>query len=414
MAWSYAPRPLRAEHLIERARRRTGLADFGDVRFREGLERLLHACTEEAELSLFGHFGTRWDVVRFLSNLLRLRVAEAKAPEILEEPLARPIFITGLPRSGTTFLHQLLAEDEANRAPRVWETIHPYPDNRRRHGDARQRQVSRQLRMFQLLAPEFRSIHPIGAYSPQECSEITAHVFASARFDTTYLIPSYQRWLDGTGHLDALRFHRRFLQHLQHQAGAPRRWVLKCPDHIFALGAIRAVYPDARFVFVHRDPFRVLVSVVRLAEVLRRPFIRHLDRLALGRQESGRWLAAAELMIAAADEEPFAEPICHIHHRDLVGNPLGAVERVYRHFGLTLAPAAAARIGRLVSANPNGGYGARRYRPEDYGLDAAAERERYARYISRFGIAAEAAAQGGGATARFPAPAPRRPVEATE
>jgi hypothetical protein len=172
--------PLDADDLIERARRLTGLGDFGDTPYRDGLCAFLSACVREAKLSLFGRLGTRWDVVRFLSNLLRLHFEEVRAPGILDQPIERPIFITGLPRSGTTFLHRVLAEDPANRVPRVWELIHPYPAARSgRSSDDRQRRVARQLRMFELLAPEFRSLHPINAGSPQECSEINAHIFAS-------------------------------------------------------------------------------------------------------------------------------------------------------------------------------------------------------------------------------------------
>jgi hypothetical protein len=167
--------------------------------------------------------------------------------------------------------------------------------------------------------------------------------------------------------------------------------VLKCPDHVFALSAVRAVYPDARLVFVHRDPLAVLLSVARLTAVLRAPFSRRIDRFEIGRQDSDRWLAATELMIAAADADEFEEPICHVHYPDLVGDPLGAVVSIYRHFGMSLAPEAAARIGRLVAAKPNGGYGARHYRFEDHGLDAVRERERYGRYVARFGIRAEPA-----------------------
>jgi hypothetical protein len=243
--------------------------------------------------------------------------------------------------------------------------------------------------MFDMLAPEFRRMHPIDASSPQECSEITAHVFASLRFDTTYHIPSYRRWLDATGHLDAYRFHKRFLQHLQHQAAVAGHWVLKCPDHIFALGALRAVYPDAGVVFVHRDPLAVLASVASLTEVLRRPFTRHVDKLEIGRQDSDRWLAATELMIGATDQEQFEAPVLHIHYLNLVSDPLKTVATLYRHFGRALDPCAAARISRLVDAKPNGGYGTRRSHLEEYGLDPVVERERYARYVERFGIRPE-------------------------
>src|SRR6516162_8919909 len=382
--------PLSAEELIMRARRRMSLVDFGATPFEEPLRNLLRACREEAELSLFGRFATRWDAVRFLSNLLRLREEERRAPEILEQQVERPIFIAGLPRSGTTFLHSLLAQDRANLVPRVWQLIHPYPPEEPGAGpDLRPRRVARQLRVFGLLAPEFRRMHPIDAFSPQECSEITAHVFASLRFDTTYHVPSYRRWLDEAGHLDAYRFHKRFLQHLQHQVGVAGRWVLKCPDHIFALGALRAVYPDAGVVLVHRDPLAVLLSVARLTEVLRRPFSRHVDRREIGRQDSDRWLAATELMIEAADEDRFEMPILHIHHLDLVSDPMETVAALYRHFGRTLDASAAARISRLVEAKPNGGYGTHRSRLEEYGLDPVVQRERYARYMERFGIRPE-------------------------
>ena len=190
-------RALRADDLIERARRRTGLDDFGDTPFREGLDVLLRACNEEAGLSLFGRVCTRWDIVRFLSNLLRMQDEERRAPEILDEPIKRPIFITGLPRSGTTFLHQLLTGDNAARIPRVWQLIHPYPEKADARSDRRRVRVARQLRMFEFLAPGFRKMHPIGADSPQECSEVTAHIFASLRFDFDLFgagLPTLARW----------------------------------------------------------------------------------------------------------------------------------------------------------------------------------------------------------------------------
>jgi hypothetical protein len=300
------------------------------------------------------------------------------------------MFIAGLPRSGTTFLHQLLAADENNLVPRVWQLIHPYPaPGSEAKNDRRRLRVARQLRLFQLLAPGFRQMHPIGADSPQECSEITAHIFASPRFDTTYAVPSYRRWLDLTGHLDAFQFHKRFLQHLQYQAGHSGSWVLKCPDHVFALDAIRAVYPDARFVFVHRDPLQVIASVARLTEVLRRPFTNWIDREALGRQEVERWSQGAELMIRAADAQPFAEPICHIYYRELTGDPVGTVEKLHYHFNLPLKPKVASRIEHLVQSNPNGGYGINRYRFDTYQIDPDMARERFAGYIQRFHVPAE-------------------------
>lgn len=385
-------RPLEAKPLLEKARRRSGHADLGEWDVAAPLARLLDACAREAALSLLGRGALRWDVVRYASNLLRLRAEERACPNITAEPIASPIFITGLPRSGTTFLHRLMMEDPENRAPRVFQTIHPYPDSSGGR-DRREQRVNRQLYAFAQVAPEFRSLHPLEAASPQECCEITAHVFRSLRFDTTFHIPSYRGWLDEEGHLPAYRFHRRFLQHLQHQQGGGR-FVLKCPDHLFALRELRAVYPDARVVFVHRDPVKVLLSVSHLTEVLRRPFTRRVDRRRIGREESARWYDGTLRMIQADAESPFAEPICHVHYLDLISDPVSTVEGVYAHFGLTLAPEAASRMARLVAARPNGGYGQHSYRFEDHGLDAQAERDRFRGYMIHFGIEPEEARAG--------------------
>jgi hypothetical protein len=384
--------PLDTHELIRIARRRTGLHDFGDVELDTPLRQLLGPCMTEADLSVVGRAATKWDVVRFLSNLLQMRAAEQRDPGILTQPVEQPMFITGLPRSGTTFLHRMLMEDAQNRAPLVWETIFPYPPA---HGaDRRRAQVARQLRTFEWLAPEFRDLHPLNADSPQECSEITAHVFRSLRFDTTYNIPSYRAWMDTdiAGHLPAYRFHKRFLQHLQHRdatQGRAPRWVLKCPDHLFALDAIRAVYPDARIVFVHRDPVKVLLSVAKLTEVLRRPFTRHLDRAAIGRQETARWFDGTRRMMQAAEDGRFATPICHVHYLDLVSDPVSTIEQVYQHFGMTLSQPAAAAMAGYVAARPNGGYGAHAYRFEDHGLDRDAVRAKFRANMLHFGIAAE-------------------------
>lgn len=392
-AFGLLDRRFATDDLIRLARRRTGLEDFGDVDLGEPLRRFLEACVDDAALSVVGRFATHWDVIRFLSNLLRLRAAERAQPAILGEPIAQPIFITGLPRSGTTFLHRMMLADPANRAPLVYETIYPCPPPPGQR-DRRAAQVARQLRTFDALAPEFHGLHPLEATSPQECCEITAHVFRSLRFDTNYHIPSYRAWLDAdpAGHLPAYQFHRRFLQHLQHQAGPrtrPPRWVLKCPDHLFALDAIRAVYPDARLVFVHRDPVKVLLSVARLTEVLRRPFTRRLDRAELGQEESLRWQEGTRRMIAVGDDAGLPEQVCHVHYLDLVSDPVSTVEQLYGHFGMALSSASVRAMERYAVAQPNGGYGAHAYHFEDHGLDAEAERKKFRAYMLRFGVTPE-------------------------
>ena len=379
-------RPLPPEKLVDLARRRSGLDDFGEWSFEEPLAVLLRSYYEEANLSAFGRIAVRWDMLRFLSNLLRLREEEKRNPAVLEERIDRPIFVLGLPRSGTTFLHNLLADDPGNLTPRCWQTLFPYPVGVQKNGsrDRRAELTARQYSQFLLLAPELPSLHPLDAHAAQECIEITGHVFRSLRFDTTHYLPSFQQWLDDAGHLEAYRFHKRFLQHLQHQNGGGQ-WILKSPDHIFALEALCEVYPDARFVFVHRDPMKVLPSVARLTEILRQPFTRKIDRLQIGQQVSNRWALGSKLLIEADDWlKSSPERIMHVRYKDLVRDPFAIVTDLYRHFGMTLSGPGEQGLKRSIAERPDGGYGRNSYRFEDYGLNPAAERKHYSAYMAHF------------------------------
>ena len=387
-------RPFDVARLIRKAQQATGLTDFGDMSFVEPLERLLRSFETESNLSIVGRGAVHWDTIRFLSNLLWIEEAGRQAPEMTRQPIEKPIFVTGLPRSGTTFLHRLLLLDHHNRGPLVWETIYPSAASGRQA--ERVQKVAKQLKTIEVLAPDFRSLHPLEATSPQECSEITSHVFRSLRFDTTYLIPSYRSWLDGDEQrqLPAFQFHKRFLQYLQQLDGNTPRWVVKCPEHLFALNVIRDVYPDARMVFVHRDPVKVLLSQARLTEVLRRPFTRHLDPSTLGADESRRWHEGCLRMMQASVDNPYRDPICHIHHLDLITDPVGTVDKVYRHFGLSLPEETIQAIDAYVRARPNGGYGQHSYNFADHGLNETEERERFHPYMAHFGIAAESSSRG--------------------
>lgn len=368
-------------------------AEFGPDQFMAGLTILLAALENEAQLSLFGRIAVRYDTLRCIRNLMRMSQEEARDPGITATPIHRPLIVTGLPRSGTTFLHRLLDCDPRTRSPSVWQTMAPYPPE---HGaDRRIEKAERDLRAFARFAPGFRDVHPLTARMPQECTEITAQIFQSLRFDTTYRIPSYLAWQDAEGHTLAYRFHKRFLQHLQHQSGDnPEgvQWVLKCPDHVFALDAIRLVYPDARIVFVHRDPLKVLPSVAKLTEILRQPFTRTQDKPEIGAQVTGRWHQGVEAMMQAADAAGSStglSDIYHIQYRALTSAPLETITGLYRHFGMDLSPTAAAAMTAEVNRAKRGGYGRNVYRFDDHGLDAGRERRFFAHYMKRFGITEE-------------------------
>ena len=379
--------PLDPTALMDTSLRRCRRMDFSDRSFTEPLGKLLSALQQEAELSAFGHLAARFDALRCLDNQLHLDAAEEADPGVLERRIVRPIFITGLPRSGSTFLHSLLALDQAVVVPRSWQLMYPYPSRRmlgRR--DNRRQRVARQFALFRLLSSELVGMHPLEANTPQECTDITAQIFQSLRFDTTYRIPSYRDWMDRHGHDSAYRFHRRFLQHLDAQSAPGKRWVLKSPDHVFALDALRKTYPDAHIVMLHRDPLSVLASVAKLTEILRRPFTRSLDRAEIGEEISARWAEGAERIVAIRSSH---NRILHLHYRDLVASPMSAVATLYRHCGMALSADAEARMMEYLRARPRGGYTVHRHRLEEFGLDAVALHTRFRRYRETFGALTE-------------------------
>ena len=355
----------------------------------EGLEQLVASITADTQLTMFGRFALNWDFTRLLRNAAMVEETTARNPAIGQAPVTAPVFILGLPRIGTTFLHGLLAYDPENLVPRAWQTIYPQPRSRNFDParDRRVRIVNRQLGFFGGIAPEFPQLHPIDADGPQECSEITSHVFQSLRFDTTFRVPGYQAWIDARGHDEAFVFHKKFLQVLQHEAGA-HRWVLKCPDHSFCLDAILKVYPDARFVVVHRDPMRVFASVAHLTEVLRGPFLKNIDPLEIGTQVTQRWIDGARRLVEF-DQRPdvSAARKIHVHYDELAAAPLAAIARIYAHFDLPLTDPVVRAVTAKLNAKPAGGYGAeKRYVLDRFGINPQRLKPQFSTYLDYFRI----------------------------
>jgi hypothetical protein len=383
--------PLDPEALLARARQTTGLSDFGDDWFLIPLRVLLRAFEDEADLSTLGRIATRGDILRLLQNRLHM-VDEAKRhPEMAGGEIRRPLFIVGLPRTGTSILHELLAQDPANRVPMSWEVMHPWPPPERAsfETDPRIAAVDEQLARVDRIIPGFKRMHPMGAQLPQECVALTAHDFASMIFSTTHRVPSYHAWLDGADLRPVYASHRRQLQYLQWHCPA-QRWVLKSPGHLWALDALLAEYPDARIVQTHRDPLKVIASLASLVATLRLLVSRHVDQRAISQEWSAN-LARGLQKATAVRERKLGDgtEVFDMHFQEFVRDEIAMVRRIYDHFDMQLTGEAEARMRAFLAANPADKHGAHRYTLADAGLDAAEERRRYASYQERFGIAGE-------------------------
>jgi len=375
--------PFVAEDILALALKRSGRGRFGDQSFVTPLRNLLSAYDNEANLSIVGRLAARWDTLRSLGNLLRFDQEEERAPQIVQADIENPIFITGLPRSGTTFLHTLLSQDSNNRVPLVWQAIYPYP--LQGGSDIRVEKVEKLLRSFLRLVPELRNLHPLSAVTPQECMDLTAQVFQSPRYSFTHSVPSYQTWLENAGQLEAYRFHKRFLQHLQYQSGA-KRWILKSPEHIFSLDSVLQVYPDARFLFTHRDPRHVIASIAKLTELLRRPFCRVIDKRQIGRKAIEHWTHGANLLLEASDQSRLRDRIFHVDFHRLIRDPVGTVDAVYHKFGLEFTDETRLRISDSVAHTPRGGYGNNKYSGEEFGLNPDEIEHHFHDYMIHFDI----------------------------
>ncbi len=377
---------LDASRMLATARRRTGLEDFGDPSFREPLERLLESLEREARLNLVGRIAAREDLTGMLMNRLKLERDRKQNPAIADEQIRRPLVITGLPRSGSTFLHGLLAQDPASRVPLHWELRFPSPppDRSTYDTDPRIERAARHIRWFFRLNPEFRKIHPVGARLPEECVVILSHAFLSFEFSSNWFVPSYQSWLEQQDLEPAYRHHRRFLQHLQW--GYPgERWLLKAPPHLPGLRALFTVYPDADVILTHRDPLEVVPSIASLHVVLRRTFSRAVDPLAVG-PEVSQMLADDIRRGCAARDDGCAPPerFLDVWYTQLMEDPLAVVRRIYRHFDLPLSADVEARMRTYLATSPKDRYGQHVYSLGQFGLDAGVERERYRAYWDRY------------------------------
>lgn len=373
-----------AESLLKSA---AGLAgeDFGAPFFREGLEVLLRAWEEEASLHPARAWRSCGSVVDLLVTRAQLATRLRERPELAARPVPSPLIITGLPRTGTTMLHNVLALLPGFRAFNVWELRSPVrPEGAGAEWTAKQIARAREdIRALYQRVPGFERIHKVEAEAPDECNWLFRHSFTTLVFAFMYRVPSYMRWVTGTSRHAAYADYRQQLQVLQ-EPGADTQLVLKDPCHLWHLDALLDTFPDAVVVQLHRDPAEAVSSLGSLCHALQTMDSGHSDPAATGAycvEMVDRGLPA---MMRVRAERPQARFV-DVQYRRLVRDPLAEIERICEAVGRPLDERGALAVSDWLARNPHrpGGH---RYRPEDFGLQAAALRERYAEYIHRFGV----------------------------
>jgi hypothetical protein len=376
---------------LDSAFKRTGLDDAGDESFHRAFEVLLESLESDAHLNFIGRICAHSDILRLLCNRLLLKEYRRRYPQIADQVIRRPLFITGLPRTGSTLLHALLALDASCRAPQTWEVMHPTPppESFSYDHDPRIATTARELRWLDVIMPGFKRAHMIDARLPQECIAITGHSFISYVFESMYFVFSYRAWHESQDKRPAYECHEQFLQHLQWRAPGTH-WVLKAPSHLFTLETLLQVYPDARIVFTHRDPLKVLPSCASFTEVLRGSFTDCLDRKLLGMEIARHWERGAYLALkfcrSSADS---GGRLFNVLYAELLRDPMAVVRQIYRHFDMELTNETETAMRCFLAKNPQNRHGAHRYSLEDFGLDRESERRSFEFYTDFFGIEPE-------------------------
>jgi len=372
-----------ATDLIEAAKRRCGLDDFGDGEFSDALSRLLDSCQDEAQLNLIGKIVLKMDVLETLCTRLQIEWDRQLYPEIAHQKIREPVFILGLPRSGTSALHRLLGADQEHRSPLMWEVRSPSPPTRHDEKSRIQR-MNQSCNFFNWLAPTFRHVHSVGAEIPQECVSLMTPTFLSDQFDAMYYVPSYRAWFVQQDLQPAYEYHRRFLQHLQFRQAA-RRWILKAPTHMLAMPALLSVYPDALFVQTHRTPIDAMASVSSLMTVLRSAFSDAVDPFIVSREAIDYWADAMERFLPERDRLA-DNRICDIHYDEIRREPIRTVRRIYECFGWSLSRQTEQNMRALIANQASRQSANHRYDLSQFGASAEDVLSAFAPYCERFGL----------------------------
>ena len=313
-------------------------------------------------------------------------------PEIEEQPIDRPLFVVGPPRSGTTIFHDLLAMDPDNRVPLSWEASYPLPPPERAtyNSDPRIARVNKDLDRVDALLPEFKTMHPMGAQRAQECVSLVAHDFTSMIYYVQFNVPTYDSWVCDNHMHSAFKWHRRYLQILQWKCPGVR-WALKSPQHMWHLEYVHREYPDALIVQTHRDPVKSVISMSSLATELHRLAS---DKASLTRVAKHYAEGLARGYNATVDYRksgklPEAQ-VVDLYFRDFIQDQVGTVRRAYNHFDMSLSPGAANAMQAFLDENPADKFGKHLYQLEDTGLDMDWLRGLFTNYESYFDIPREA------------------------
>ena len=371
----------------------------------EALAVLLDDLARNVRLNALGYVSAKDDTVRLARTHLRVHAAleaaaareaagrgaaadpdpSADAQLAAAERLAAPVFILGWPRTGTTFLHQLLASDPATRTIPYWESFDPIAPPAGTP-DRRVERLDRMLGQVRFLAPNYDAIHPMTATSPEECVAFFMNEFRTLQFDFQYRVPGYARWLRDQDAGLAYDLYRRQLSLVLAARPGGARLVLKDPTHLVHFETIVERFPGAKFVLTHRDPAEALSSIASLTAYTRALFTDEVDPQAIGEELlAGYWPAALARSREIAAKLP-ADRVVDVRHADLRADPLGTAERIHRTLDLPFDGSSRAAMARFLDERARTRVGRHHHALATFGWTREAVRDRLSDYCESVGV----------------------------
>ncbi|WP_372733083.1 sulfotransferase [Novosphingobium sp.] len=374
------------ETLLAAARDRTGLSDFGDTWFFEPMDQYIAAANAEGKLTPAGFGGQTESILKGLASRLRMVDDIKRHPEILDETVEVAAIILGLPRTGSTIFHRLLASAPGMTAIRWYEAQNyaPLPGDEPGNPVARRAYAEAMIKGWLNLSPELASIHPLDPDAPDEEIIILGQLFITTMVEAMTFIPSFAAWLDTYDQAKGFEDLKTILQYLQWQdpKRRGRKWVLKSPSHLPYTDAVANAFPDAVLVMTHRDPVEVVPSYVSMEAALYKLNSVHSDRDVGGFwfPRLAGWMKRFEEARARIGEDRFID----IDYREVAREPLKQAERVLAHIGVPLDDKIEAALAEFMAGNKREQRPMHDYSLERFGLNEDAVREAFASYRARF------------------------------
>jgi hypothetical protein len=391
MAQAGAALTLDPDAMMAAAAAETGLDDFGDTGFRERLDVLTGSLRTEAGLSPAGVAGQYGLLVGLLKNRLLIEDVIRRNPEIADVPIVRPIVICGLPRTGTTHLHNLMSADPALRSLPYWESLEPVLDDKERPApgetDPRRTRTEQSVWFINTAMPHFKRMHEMTVDHVHEEIQLLAIDFSTMLFETVAPMPTWRDYYLAHDQRPSYAYLKRILQVLQWSRGGTR-WVLKSPQHLEQFPALADTFPDATFVVTHRDPVSVTASMVTMLCYGSRMSHSRVDPVAVGRY----WAERLETMLARCVRDRDVLPAdrsIDVRFDEFMADDVAMVERIYDIAGQPFTPDTRSAMRRFMAEHPRGRHGGVRYDLGEFGLTTAERRSALAFYVDRFGVSEE-------------------------